>query len=442
MRLGKSLAMIRFLKVNADKLLPALILTPNNVKRTWGNELQADGFNDYLILDGDKDKRNENLKLNCDIVICNYESVIPLKKNIKTTDAKTGEIKIVKKKYAGVSVDTFPFKSIIIDESQRVSNISSGITKYLMKHFGHIQYKYLLSGLPAPENEMQYFSQFMLAHGHFMYYRNFWTFRASCYDKVGYDWVIKPGIKDQIYDTLHENAFIKSRNDAGLPNLKEYTRRYVKMSKEQETAYKSMLKKYQYKEVEATNDLSQLTYLQQLAGGIDISAPEKPWLGTGKFELIKALLEGEFRGDNILIWARYNAEAILCWKYLNLLGFTCALVHGETTDDEVESIRVGFNSKKIQIVVATIRKIATGQNWSGADTAIYISNEFSNDLRSQSEDRIYSVDKTYPLLIVDLLTEDTIDEHTVDMLVDKKIDSKFFLSSLYGEIRKMAAYAD
>ena len=440
MRLGKTLVAIRFIK--EKNFFPCLILCPNNVKRTWGNELRDDGEDDFIILEGDKEDRNDHLKLGCKFVILNYESLITLKRK-----AKAG---VPAKKFAGVNIDSVEWASVIIDESQRVSNASSSITKLLLKKFsGTIgparlplpprPKMYLLSGLPAPENEMQYCTQFILGHGHFLYFRNFWSFRSQAFNKVGFEWAPKPGIKTEIYDFIHDNAFIKSRSDAGLVNLKTYTRRYVKMTDAQKKAYKSMLKHFEYNGIEANNDLSQLTFLQQLAGGVDISHPEKTaWLSVAKFDLIRELLEGELKGDSVLIWCRYTAEVVQCEEYLRGYGFNIRTVTGETDSVETESVRLDFNAKKTQLVAATIRKLSTGTSWKGADTAIYLSNEFSNDLRSQSEDRIYDVEKNYPLLIIDVCTEKTMDESTVDALTTKKIDAKFFLSHLFGEMRRLA----
>ena len=89
----------------------------------------------------------------------------------------------------------------------------------------------------------------------------------------------------------------------------------------------------------------------------------------------------------------------------------------------------------INVAILTIASSAKGQDWSVADTAIYYSNEYSNDLRSQSEDRICHPKKKLPLLIIDLNTESSIDEKVRKILKDKNFDSRMFMSRLIKELK-------
>jgi SNF2 family DNA or RNA helicase len=363
-------------------------------------------------------------------VICNYDSIVPVK-------SKKGDKKSTR---TGLDVQKKSIiKSMIIDESVRVSNPRASITKFLLKHFDHIKYKYLLSGNPAPENESQYCTQMILAHGHFMLYKAFWQFQHYCYNQIGFEKIPKAGVRDQIYDFVHKNAFVLTRSEAGLKNLKEYVKHFIPMTKTQSTAYKAMLVKYQYKQIEAMNELTQLTYLQQLAAGIDISEPDGLFLGENKINHILKLLskEGDLYGQQVIIWSRFTSENKEIFRRLTEAGYSIELVDGSVIPEARENIRLRFNAHLTQITCATIRSMYSGTDWSGADTAIYTSNEASWDLRSQSEDRIYSVSKSRPLQIIDLCSEKTIDEEIVDLLREKKIDSNFFLSKLYARIKQM-----
>jgi hypothetical protein len=71
-----------------------------------------------------------------------------------------------------------------------------------------------------------------------------------------------------------------------------------------------------------------------------------------------------------------------------------------------------------------------GLDWSVASTAIYYSNPYDMEDRAQSEDRIVSATKTEPVLYIDLITKDTIDEEVTEVLRDKNVTARSFFNSI------------
>ena len=71
-----------------------------------------------------------------------------------------------------------------------------------------------------------------------------------------------------------------------------------------------------------------------------------------------------------------------------------------------------------------------GLTLTAAHTSIYYSCDYDNDVRGQSEDRCHRIGTTKPVLYVDLIAEDTIDEEIAanlavkDMLADHIIDGR------------------
>jgi hypothetical protein len=64
----------------------------------------------------------------------------------------------------------------------------------------------------------------------------------------------------------------------------------------------------------------------------------------------------------------------------------------------------------------------------GADNMIYYSNEWSSNLRTQSEERCSTVSKTTPTMIYDLCCEHSIDHNVVKALKAKDVDAKKLMS--------------
>ena len=95
-----------------------------------------------------------------------------------------------------------------------------------------------------------------------------------------------------------------------------------------------------------------------------------------------------------------------------------------------------FEKKRLQIICAQGRCGQYGLDWSVADTAIYYSNWYDGEIRQQSEDRIVHPKKKEPLLYIDLVAEDSIDEEVVAILKRKKLNAREFAVELQARWQK------
>ena len=77
----------------------------------------------------------------------------------------------------------------------------------------------------------------------------------------------------------------------------------------------------------------------------------------------------------------------------------------------------------------------TGMNLSVADVAIYYTTPISMTAKTQTEDRILSMKKTGPLLYIHLTVNDSIEEHILKRVKDKKFESA---RDLEAAIRRVA----
>jgi superfamily II DNA or RNA helicase len=410
MRLGKTVVMCDFISEKKPNDIN-LVLCPYQVMETWRIQLEKFGITDVEILDGEKSERIEKISANKRWFILNYEMAEKLE------------------------ILSYAFQNIIIDESIRVSNPTAKITKYLLAKGIIVPRVYVLAGNPFPENRTQIFSQMIIMQRKFMGESNFYSIRSRYFENFGYDWVPKESTNDIISTEMHKNCFVLSRKQAGLPDLKERMVRKVKMTPEQRKAFNEMLKNFEYNGVSTNFHLSQLNYLQQISGGYDIS--KKEFFSEEKIKDIFYLLKNEFRGEPVMIWCRFTHEVEFIAQYLRGYGIECAEIYGEISKENRNEIRLRFNAGKIPVVVATIKSLSKGTDWSGSDTSFYYSNEFSYDERSQSEDRIYHLEKDRPSLIIDFVTENSVDEEVLLAISNKNIDSKLMLSNLMGKILEM-----
>lgn len=124
-------------------------------------------------------------------------------------------------------------------------------------------------------------------------------------------------------------------------------------------------------------------------------------------------LEGQF-----IVWAIYRHEIEQIVKVLGEQGITCVEYHGGIKDAERELAVDSFQAGLVRAFVCNKAAYA-GLTLTAARTSIYFSCDYDNDVRGQSEDRNHRIGTTGPVLYVDLIAEDTIDEDIAQNLAVK-----------------------
>lgn len=412
MRLGKTLVAIRWAK--HKKLKFVLVLAPKATHPSWKAELEEEKCC-VTIPEGTLQKRYESVMWNL----------------IHSSDLKIPMYFLLN--YEAVSLwplflKDFSWSGIICDESTFIRNPKAKITKYLTNFTDHVPNKAILSGLPAPESPMDYFSQFKFLYGSFMNEDNFWNWRNKNCSEWGYSWEVKPKRLPIIKQEVHELAFVLTRKEAGMGSKKVYERRYVDMNSAQKKLMKQIEKDYEY---EFDDNESKMTkyapvkflWMARVAGGF---TPQKVPVSYNKFTEIQSLLGGELRKEKVIIWFRFNHELEIVYKMLSRQFRT-----GIFMADRKHGVRPdGRLSNRIQIMCAQEKLGKMGLPWYDSSTMIFYSNHYDYEVRAQCEDRGIHPLKKEPYLIIDLITKDSIDEVAVDLLLEKKTQAKYFMSRM------------
>jgi SNF2 family DNA or RNA helicase len=112
--------------------------------------------------------------------------------------------------------------------------------------------------------------------------------------------------------------------------------------------------------------------------------------------------------DKCILWCKYTHEIETLQRVLEPHGGV-AVLHGgirpKDRDAELRRFREGA-----RFLVANKRVGAFGLNLQHCNYAIYYSNDFSWETRSQSEDRIHRAGQTRNCHILDIICSDSIDE--------------------------------
>lgn len=410
MRLGKTLVAIRWATFN--KLNKILVLCPNPVIPPWQGELDREGLR-HVNPSGSLDER-----------LLEVEGLMK----------KKGQV-FVLINYEAVSLRPefldFKWDCIICDESTKLKNPQTEITKTLIKRANHIGYRAILSGLPNPESSMDYFSQMQFLHGNFMNETNFWHWRNKYCMQVGYDWVVKNCFTQAIRRAVRDRAFFMTREEAGIGGVKVYETRFVKPTLEQQSVGEQIDDDFAYDKM--NGDGAKWTkyapvkylWLARVAGGF---SPDGRQISNAKVSEIEDLLSGELRKDKVIIWFRFNHELVACYERLKK-NFKCGIFmagrkEGVTSTNEL--------SPEIQVMCAQAKLGSRGMPWHASTAMIYYSNWYDGEVRAQSEDRGINMKKKEPYLIIDLVTKDTIDEHAVKLLKEKRLTSDAFMKKLHS----------
>ncbi|GAH42407.1 unnamed protein product, partial [marine sediment metagenome] len=171
-------------------------------------------------------------------------------------------------------------------------------------------------------------------------------------------------------------------------------------------------------------------WLARIAGGF--------WEGGshhGKLKELLDLLMGELSKQAVIVWFKYNLEIQAVATALRKAGITSRRILGSVSPDERERIRKAWIRERFEVLLIQLKCGKQGIDYSHADTAMYYSNTWDPEDRYQSEARIEHPEKRRPLLYLDLVAADTVDEDLIDALRAKKLESRYFLRRLLNRTR-------
>lgn len=414
MRLGKALVAVRW--AEHWKMNKNLIVCPKDVAPCWVRELEQEGFwpEEILHLTGNIPQRLAEIKMN-------FQTIHITPQNSKPDTAP--KCFVITNPEALVycpNILAESWDSIIFDESTKIKNPNAQITKAVNRFTDHISGKIILSGLPNPESELDYFEQFRFLYGQFMNCSNYWYFRKKHFRQWGYNWKINKLAKDELLSTIKRDAFVMSKEDAGIYIDKVRKKWFVQENDEQIKINKQILKGMNFvnsmdEDIETKWATVEHGWLLKVAGGF---SPDNVLISNEKVKLILRKLEGDLRNEKCIIWCHYNHEIRFVYEYLTRSNIACVKYF--------EKERPVLNAETIgdtQIVIAQARAAQYGLNWSFASTSITYSNWPDAEIKQQAEERIVSITKKYPLLYVEVVTQGSLDEELVLALQVKKIRS-------------------
>lgn len=298
--------------------------------------------------------------------------------------------------------------AVVCDESTNIKHHTSAQSKavYAIGHMPQVVFRCCMAGKMAPQGLSDYWGQlFFLDKGKTLGSSFYW-FENNYYVKMGYDKVLKPGMRDKLIKLISDNTSIMRTNDVRVPKRVNRVLRTVDVTPEQRNYLAQIAKgavmtpKHGVWPID--NGAIAAEKESQICAGY-IKWPEEPY-GDGtmlelrtnpKLDLLVSLLEDELADHNfpdspkIVIWAFHTKEIEMISAALTKLKWSHVLLHGKQTQDQNTRAKSRFLEDPLTRVLIGQSDMGIGTNdLIVADTCIWMSNGNKIESRDQAESRL------------------------------------------------------
>lgn len=404
MRLGKTLVAIRVINFRHEE--KNLIVAPYSALYSWGVELEQEDENGILELYGPRDDRLQALDNY-------YESTKWFLLN------REGH-RILPE------IADYYFDNVLLDESTFIKGPyskkkGSQVARFFCENFRNAKHRWILTGTPAPESELDYFNQLRFLDHDNWQEQNYYEFRFNKFGIVNYTAYLKPDGARFLQNTLARKCFFLSRSDVKLGGKKIYEKRFVKLPANVRRIYEKVEKEFvlEYMGLQQSTIYATTKYvwLRRLCGGF----ADDIFISYVKLKEIESILNTELKGEQVVIIAKHVNEVEKIAKYFSSKKFKIGMIHGGV--DKIKkrpTIYRDFQLGKLDLIVAQSGCIQHGVNLSASDTVIFYTTPDGGEPRMQVEDRVVDTSGNDASLILDIVCQDTIEEDVLSNLVRKE----------------------
>jgi hypothetical protein len=413
MRLGKTITSIRWCqhRLKVAGIEPGceqvLVVAPSTPLVSWQEELEKESLR-WTMIKGEKKKREKIMEKHgggeAGWYLIQYETLL------HTSSAWLGN-----------------WHAILLDESTAVKNPRAQITKVAVRELSTAPIRAILTGLTNPESLLEVWTQMAFASGgEWMGCSNYWTWQQRHFFKAGFDIMARPGSAKKIKEQFHVDGHILTRQEAGLGSIKIREKLTGSLEGDALRIYRQSVERWEIPGLEAKNSLVVGTWIRRIAGG-HVPGRELPcW----KYAALVDLLLTQLKNEQVVVWFSFNLELARVWRELKAANISATWVSGEVEVPERRRRRSLFHEGKRRVFLCQVACGKYGLDLSAADTEIYFSSPYSFEGRRQSEDRLEHPLKKAPILVVDLVTERTVDEDVLESLAAKNESAQWLMTKI------------
>lgn len=350
---------------------------------------------------------------------------------------------------AGTITD-IPYDAMIVDEATRIKERRTQVTQIATILGRKIRFKRCLSGMPFTEGVEDLWSQFyfldpVILGNNFYGFRNKFCVMAERRNfKTGKKFHTIVGYRnlEELERRVHPLTFRVRKEDCLDLPPKTYEVLKIGMLEEQERAYRRVLKQeftdIGEHEITHAMALTKIAKLRQVAAGFLYDDEHEPVLvPTAKYaELLDLFSDTLYGSKKMVVFTAFKAEPDMveacageCKRPIKAFRLPENPAHRQGCVDAWKAW-----TQSPAILVANVRSGGTGLNLEAADTAVFISNDWRMEDRAQAEDRVHRIGSEVhqKVTIIDIVTENTVEEDILQALKEKKDLVDVFLSKMRG----------
>lgn len=401
-----------------DNSLKLMVICPVSlISATWKTD--AEKFTTFTT-----HSLRERKFQNADIYIINFESVI-------TAKIQAAIIELTKNNRV----------MVVIDESQRMKNFKSAISKTLLKLAPLFSYRVIMSGCPAPNGYNEYWAQmrfidpYILSPSHYVFLAEYFHLargnqvipgiprhRAAIRETMsqGFKYAITEEKKHALLEKIRPYCFFANIDDfIDLPPVTKVFRE-AQMTPALAKVYKE-LKDTLVTEISGIDiatpiALTKLMKLRELCGGFILTAEGQTLtVDCPKIDVLNEILD-EAGTAQVIIWVNFTWEAN---RIVAELGRdNCAVLNGNITDKDTEI--KDFQEGRKQYLVAHPRSGGAGLTFVNCALMVDYSLDYSHDNAVQTQGRFRRPgQKSEHLTRIRIVMKDSIDEIILGVLDGK-----------------------
>ena len=341
-----------------------------------------------------KQDRINKLNTDADIYVMNYESFKILKNTIRN---------------AG-------FKCMVVDESQAMKNMRSQITGDILSMIDTIPRRYVLSGTPNPNSNLELFPQMKFCQPD-LFGNSYLGWQATYFTQDmanPHYWYQTTENKEKLFNRLSDGCVFLNKEDCIDLPPKVFEVKRFDLLKEQRRYYDDMLQniKDNINEWSKFEFTAKLMKLREITSGFVINKDETiSEFDTNKDKVLESSLE-EIGNQPVIIWCQFKHEIERLAKKFNGVALTSQT---KGRDDIIRD----FKNNKIQRLFTHPKLLGKGLTFTNCTYNIYYSLSWSYEEFHQSQNRIHRIGQNNKCTYIILQGKNCIDERIYKCLQRK-----------------------
>lgn len=411
-----------------NKLVDTVIfLTKKGLIENWKDELKAHTYMKPSILTNDVMNNYHVFNSPTRLILANYEVMVKEYSRLKEYFLLTRNV------------------AIIIDESAKIKNPNSTLTKILFELSPLFKRRIIMTGTPVANRPQDIWAQiYFLDHGESLG-DNFNEFKNQCNltNELAED-----KSKQEEFSFFISNIFPKIKDFSvretkcggkiSLPSktILNYYSEFESIQYDMYRAIAEDMKIYITKNSIPNEDddretLKRMLRLIQVCSNPRLIDDNYVSI-SGKEEVLEQLLEIIVdRQEKVIIWTSFIENVDYLYRKLKYLN--AVKVHGRMSyNDRNNSIKEFKNYPECKVLIATPASAKEGLTLTVANNAIFYDRSLSLDDYLQAQDRIHRISQKKECYIYNLIMKDSIDEW-----VDSLLQSKHYAAQLsQGDITR------